>query len=267
MGEFNRTCALTNLPIYYNEDTMCFILQTIVPKEYMKPSTSETYNLWAPIGVILHGKMNEYGGLGECEYDEEYKLTSEFKRHIEITNFFLKFLIELKDKKTNEYHTIKENDPNSFFHQLDRNYEFKDNIHFSCFGLIGLAFVKKEVFDKMFELFMSTFESRHVKRHIKNLEDFIVLNKKPVYTHSDSGYVVDFVKRNWHDWREVNQKIFNVKDIKDSVILHGLMNKIRRNYYTVGIGGQDYELTLYRKLIESSLENIDKYDKEYYEED
>ena len=65
MGSWNGTCALTNLPIHDGEPVVMFVITThgVGYRRDFGGGTIEPYTNASPLGPLLHGTYNGYGGV------------------------------------------------------------------------------------------------------------------------------------------------------------------------------------------------------------
>lgn len=61
MGCWNATCGLSNLPIFYNDPVIAFVIQ----REPSKETGSQCYpwESWSPASLIVRGLYDDYGGV------------------------------------------------------------------------------------------------------------------------------------------------------------------------------------------------------------
>lgn len=69
MGCWNETCGLTNLPIFYGEQTCAVIIEELRP--YNKSCLSAEN--WCPIGPAIWGNYSGYGYIEDIPDEEEVK--------------------------------------------------------------------------------------------------------------------------------------------------------------------------------------------------
>lgn len=145
MGFWNKTCALSNLPILYGEEVyILFLVQDDLDPFVSDHCYSTTY--YSPLPFFIEGKYNDYGAAEECHGD----------LFDEVIDFFKRNIIEF-DLGENEYHDIpvkKENFDIKMLFDADhegRLFIHKKRILPQCKSKLRVEHIqiKKSVLDKL----------------------------------------------------------------------------------------------------------------------
>jgi hypothetical protein len=144
MGCWNKTCGLTNLPIFANDEIVWFLL---VQTPTIEARTSYANGQWELIPVPIYGVYDDYGFI-EPHDGQEWKLNL-FKKHFE------KSLVKLNDGGYGELVT----EPFASFEMLNnclrndsyavKNTSFANNSRTEVQCLFADFFVHKDTFDEL----------------------------------------------------------------------------------------------------------------------
>lgn len=75
MGCWNKTCALTQMPIFAGEETVMFFIVERPFNDGVEPMPSYSSSAWSMIPVPFYGEYDDYGFL-DLHPDQEHKLQS-----------------------------------------------------------------------------------------------------------------------------------------------------------------------------------------------
>lgn len=63
MGCWNHTCAISNLPVHYNDKVIVLILKA---RYTLDPNCSDNTMFWSPFPAYFEGSYNDYGAVENC---------------------------------------------------------------------------------------------------------------------------------------------------------------------------------------------------------
>lgn len=153
MGCWNKTCGITNLPIFYEDEMIMFVIIESPVKNVAAPCHATSF--WNYIPLPIYGKYNDYGWIDENK-GQEYKLKL-------LTDIFGKDIIRIdtknEDGSHNRYPEVKD-DPFESFNILG------ESIHGSIFALHDKVFqYNKECLISTFSVNKKTFDELSATFH------------------------------------------------------------------------------------------------------
>ncbi|QDJ96359.1 hypothetical protein Xoosp13_172 [Xanthomonas phage Xoo-sp13] len=166
MGCWNKTCGITNLPIFHGDEVVVFLL---VQSPYTSAMNSYSSGLWNHIPLPIYGKYNDYGWI-DPHPGQEWKLDL-FKKGITV----VRKEPEKTDSGYNRYPNLKDT-PFASFEALG------NSIHGDVFEVTVNSYTKGKCNVTLAEFFIhkSTFDE--LKTHLEydaahaNLEAFVQWN-------------------------------------------------------------------------------------------
>lgn len=253
MGCWNKTCALSNLPIYNGEDVYVFVLQE--SSDYDKGSFVHTSYLYHPLLLPFESTYNDYGG-GENSFGVTFPL---------IMNGIRGSLIE-KEVGENPYHDIEVKRDNfneeNFFETIRENrLEIKT---YDGVKKVKFVMMRKDLVDKVLEEWV--------------LEKFLgIENGEGVYKEYQFDDVIGSIDELVEDLKrkvesfekdESFDMFLNLVAMRpetwcDREILAGewLGNGLRNNYYQSNL--VDLSMVICEKVLSKSFEDLKPIFAEY----
>lgn len=139
MGSWNGTCGLTNLAIRSRDKIVLFPIQSQKEAETNGSGFTETYRLYSPITVPIHGKYNDYGGIENITKNEK-----EVYDHLQllVNNPYQYQKIELIDESR-----IREKEED----ESDCQYLINKIIGRGHYSSLGYMMVLEEAYEKVIE--------------------------------------------------------------------------------------------------------------------
>ncbi|MGZ8924474.1 MAG: hypothetical protein ACXW2E_01190 [Nitrososphaeraceae archaeon] len=299
MGCWNHTCALTKLPVMYNEPVYVFWL--LKQDRQYKQSYCYANEFWDPLIFHFEGEYDDYGGVKNC--------------HGPMLEPFLKFvksyLYEMEEGE-NKYHDVpikkesltidtlfKYNHEGRLFLRQDKCLKYLNNR-----SELRHVVIRKQVLDKLLDEYTITTYSNPENEYITTnynelvesgrlyLDDlanqFNTNSELAKYTTCSSfgfgqnlfndwieGTNISHIRRYLNLWLNADIEAHNYEDAKYLIQqvctllwLSSFMSDTRQMWHPqVGVGSQEYNTNSYELLndiIQSEIKTIKElYDEEY----
>lgn len=200
MGSWNKTCGLTNLPIFADEEIVWFLL---VQSPTVEARSSYTNGQWELIPVPIYGVYNDYGFIEPAE-GQDWKLKL-FQKHFE------KSLVKMNDSDYDE----KVSNPFETFESLNNSLRndsfavqqisFANNRRTEVKCLFGDFFIHKATFDELTSKYQHPFGDEVYTR--EEIETNVV--KFYQWKDNKSAEYEKLLKDNPNDM-DANVKLFNL---------------------------------------------------------
>ncbi|MEX3713473.1 hypothetical protein ABFV99_13810 [Cytobacillus horneckiae] len=71
MGCWNATCGISNLPIFYGDEVVMYIIERNQIAEGNGLGFSYPYEMYEPIAPPIYGRYNDYGGIEDIKNNED----------------------------------------------------------------------------------------------------------------------------------------------------------------------------------------------------
>lgn len=174
MGSWNETCMVSNLPVMYGEDVVCFLIKK---SRYDVRNIHEAKDLYTPISLPIRAKHNDYGGVEPGDRNLAFIHANSVVNIDDFPNdndrdyafIFIKEsiyrpLIDRSRINIDRYYTLTE----------DRVKEAIDHMREkNALPMSMIIRARQEDEDRMYSLFSSLQEEELDDRDIKNITDLL----------------------------------------------------------------------------------------------
>lgn len=282
MGYWNETCNISKLPIFEEEEIVVILLRELNEAKESSPRTSYATDKYTPLGFPIYGEYNDYGSIKNISNYEkvlEYLNTLKITHKDEDKGIEEEFSLENSEEKLEEFMDIVLNG-NNFCLKNDCMYIEKDKIR----GMM----IKKSLYDRLLTFYKNdmcydgekTVEEATRENVIKELEKrrpyLISYNKMDtvsIWFNTNSRiHLTSDGDESWEIVPYLVYKYFKEGDkedfdyLIDLILFHNCLENLRMGYFSI-TGGQSYSVYLHKELARYMLEECEKIEKRFDEDE
>lgn len=232
MGCWNHTCAISNLPVFYQDEVYVMLLM----KQEKTDNNCYPHTYWKPLPFFFQGKYNDYGGVEEC-----------YGPMLEPLMKMLKTRILEMEEGENKYHDIPVKrelfDTKMLFDADHEHRLFFEGHRFSKEPTqITHIVIKKNVFEQLIERYkLSFYDSDQSKR---------VTQTYAQYREKVGNEIHKAFEKHKAEWNEIEHS--EQKQLIERLLMESALEQVLSRYF-------DSELVRYNPLCNIKKLLVDSY--------
>lgn len=231
MGCWNETCAISNLPILENEESVMILLQNNKYKNMNDTCCIYPDNIWLPFGFPIFGRYDDYGGLNNTT-----------------THPWNKELVDIINETTNTIQT-----------DIGKHKDFPN-----------VMFIHKKLYDIIIDAIGKRIPVNHTKTYKECLYESIIeqLNNHSLYSIHQNPFeygrqqhdtAANFFLDKYKNCNNKEEKENAIQNLIDCKLLSLALLLLRKGYLTQsGTGSQNCETSLHMLVAKFTIEHAQK---------